>query len=35
MSNISENIEKPKIISLFTGCGGLDWGFHSVGYETV
>ncbi|MDR1763626.1 MAG: DNA cytosine methyltransferase [Dysgonamonadaceae bacterium] len=28
-------IEKPKIISLFSGCGGLDLGFHNQGYETV
>jgi DNA (cytosine-5)-methyltransferase 1 len=26
---------KPKIISLFSGCGGLDWGFHEAGYKTV
>jgi len=26
---------KPKILSLFSGCGGLDWAFHKVGYETV
>jgi len=26
---------KPKIISLFSGCGGLDLGFHQCGYETV
>ncbi len=26
---------KPKIISLFSGCGGLDLGFHKAGYETV
>ncbi|MDN5653103.1 MAG: DNA cytosine methyltransferase [Lactococcus lactis] len=25
----------PKIISLFSGCGGLDLGFHQEGYETV
>lgn len=25
----------PKIISLFSGCGGLDLGFHMAGYETV
>jgi DNA (cytosine-5)-methyltransferase 1 len=25
----------PKIISLFSGCGGLDWGFHEAGYQTV
>jgi DNA (cytosine-5)-methyltransferase 1 len=26
---------KPKVISLFAGCGGLDLGFHWKGYETV
>lgn len=26
---------KPKVISLFSGCGGLDLGFHLEGYETV
>lgn len=26
---------KPKLISLFSGCGGLDWGFHKAGYEVV
>lgn len=26
---------KPQIISLFSGCGGLDLGFHNQGYETV
>jgi len=25
----------PKILSLFSGCGGLDWGFHEAGYKTV
>jgi DNA (cytosine-5)-methyltransferase 1 len=25
----------PKAISLFSGCGGLDWGFHLAGYKTV
>lgn len=25
----------PKILSLFSGCGGLDLGFHKQGYETV
>lgn len=25
----------PKIISLFSGCGGLDYGFHLEGYQTV
>lgn len=27
--------KSPKIISLFSGCGGLDLGFHQEGYETV
>ena len=27
--------KKPKILSLFSGCGGLDLGFHQQGYETV
>ncbi|MEQ1072520.1 MULTISPECIES: DNA cytosine methyltransferase [Acinetobacter] len=31
---LSKN-KKPKILSLFTGCGGLDLGFHMAGYETV
>ena len=30
-----EKIVKPKIVSLFSGCGGLDLGFHQQGYETV
>ena len=27
--------ECPKVISLFSGCGGLDLGFESQGYSTV
>ena len=26
---------KPKVISLFSGCGGLDLGFETQGYQTV
>lgn len=26
---------KPKILSLFSGCGGLDLGFKKAGYHTV
>lgn len=25
----------PKVISLFAGCGGLDFGFHQAGFEIV
>jgi DNA (cytosine-5)-methyltransferase 1 len=30
-----EMAEQPKVLSLFSGCGGLDWGFHKAGYRTV
>jgi DNA (cytosine-5)-methyltransferase 1 len=30
----AEKVE-PKTLSLFSGCGGLDWGFHEAGYKTV
>ena len=26
---------KPKVIGLFSGCGGLDLGFHKQGYDIV
>ncbi len=26
---------KIKIVSLFTGAGGLDFGFHQAGFETI
>jgi DNA (cytosine-5)-methyltransferase 1 len=26
---------KPKLVSLFSGCGGLDFGFKQAGYEIV
>ncbi len=31
----NKNNERPKVISLFTGCGGLDLGFHQQGYDIV
>lgn len=27
--------KSPKIVSIFSGCGGLDLGFHMEGYETI
>lgn len=27
--------KKPTIVSIFSGCGGLDLGFHQEGYETI
>jgi hypothetical protein len=36
MESIKNNpINKPKILSLFSGCGGLDLGFHLEGFQTV
>jgi DNA (cytosine-5)-methyltransferase 1 len=32
---MGEKKAEPKILSLFSGCGGLDWGFHQAGYNTV
>jgi DNA (cytosine-5)-methyltransferase 1 len=32
---VSKTKIEPKTISLFSGCGGLDWGFHKAGYKTV
>ncbi len=27
--------QHPHIVSIFSGCGGLDYGFHMEGYETI
>lgn len=32
---MSASNHSPRIISLFSGCGGLDLGFHQKGYNTV
>ena len=29
------NQYKPRVISLFSGCGGLDLGFHKAGFDIV
>lgn len=31
----SKHSNKPKLISLFSGCGGLDLGFEKAGFEKV
>lgn len=30
-----KNNYSPKIVSIFSGCGGLDLGFHQEGYTTI
>lgn len=35
MINIPYDGQAPKILSVFSGCGGLDLGFHLEGYTTV
>ena len=34
MSKVEKNYE-PTIVSIFSGCGGLDLGFHQEGYQTI
>ena len=29
------NSSRPRVVSLFSGCGGMDLGFHQAGYEIV
>ena len=35
MSNINKKSCAPQVVSIFSGCGGLDLGFHMEGYETI
>ena len=35
MNKESNKAVAPEIISIFSGCGGLDLGFHLEGYKTV
>ncbi len=36
MNKTNENQQvSPTIVSIFSGCGGLDLGFHMEGYQTV
>ena len=35
MGSTKENSKKPRVVSIFSGCGGLDYGFHMEGYETI
>lgn len=33
--NKNDNGKKPRLLSLFSGCGGLDLGFAKAGYEVI
>lgn len=32
---IKKTSRKPRVVSIFSGCGGMDYGFHMEGYQTV
>lgn len=32
---INRSYDKPNIISLFSGCGGLDLGFEKAGFNII
>lgn len=31
----NNSTKKPTVVSIFSGCGGLDLGFHQEGYNTI
>lgn len=33
--SMSKSEDRPKLLSLFSGCGGMDLGFRDAGYEVV
>ena len=35
MTKVSRRMTKPRVISLFSGAGGLDYGFEAAGFETA
>lgn len=35
MSTIVNKDYVPEVVSIFSGCGGLDYGFHLEGYKTI
>ena len=35
MGNTDEKGYSPQVVSIFSGCGGRDLGFHLEGYETI
>lgn len=34
-ASLPSPLKRPRVISLFAGCGGLDLGFHQAGFEIV
>ena len=34
-ATVTRRMTKPKVISLFSGAGGLDYGFEAAGFETA
>jgi DNA (cytosine-5)-methyltransferase 1 len=28
-------MHKPKVIDLFSGCGGMSWGLHKAGFDVL